>query len=119
MRGRTARAWAGAAGLMLALGAVPAAAHADETGAAAAAPDGFASCDVGSTRITDVMAGENWAPRTPDKWEFPGDEIILAEAGVNPGGYRRPFECARSQVCACHSTAAIPAWSPAVTVPLG
>jgi hypothetical protein len=79
---------------MLALGAIPAAAQADEAGAAPATPDGFASCDVGSTRITDVMAGENWAPRTPEKWEFPGDEIILAEAGVNPGGYRRPFEFA-------------------------
>ncbi|PFG41150.1 hypothetical protein ATJ97_3698 [Georgenia soli] len=91
MRAATARACAGAAGLALALGAIPAAAQAGE---ATAPSDGFARCDIGDTRITDVMAAENWAPLTPEKWEFPGDEVILAEAGVNPGGYRRPFEYA-------------------------
>ncbi|MEE6286965.1 Ig-like domain repeat protein [Georgenia sp. MJ173] len=45
--------------------------------------------------VTDLMAAENWAPRTPDKWELPGDQIILAEAGDNPDdGIRRPFEYA-------------------------
>lgn len=44
---------------------------------------------------TDLMAAENWAPRTPSKWELPGDQIILAEAGDNPNdGIRRPFEYA-------------------------
>ncbi|MGO1412120.1 MAG: PQQ-dependent sugar dehydrogenase [Microbacterium sp.] len=45
--------------------------------------------------LTDLMAGENWQPRTPELWEFPGDEIILAEPGSNPDdGIRRPFEYA-------------------------
>lgn len=45
--------------------------------------------------ITDLMAAENWAPRTPSKWELPGDQIILTEAGDNPDdGIRRPFEYA-------------------------
>lgn len=45
--------------------------------------------------LTDLMEGENWLPRTPEKWEFPGEEIILAEEGDNPGdGIRRPFEYA-------------------------
>lgn len=45
--------------------------------------------------MTDLMAAENWAPRTPEKWELPGDQIILAEAGDNPNdGIRRPFEYA-------------------------
>ncbi|WP_152189133.1 PQQ-dependent sugar dehydrogenase [Georgenia satyanarayanai] len=44
---------------------------------------------------TDLMAGENWAPRTPSKWEFPGDQIVLTEVGDNPNdGIRRPFEYA-------------------------
>ena len=54
----------------------------------------FASCDVGGTTVTDVMGAENWAPVTPEKWEFPGDEVILAEPGENPGRPRRPFEYA-------------------------
>ena len=45
--------------------------------------------------LTDLMAGENWQPRTPELWEFPGEEIVLAEAGSDPGdGIRRPFEYA-------------------------
>ena len=45
--------------------------------------------------LTDLMAGENWQPRTPELWEFPGEEIILAAAGSDPGdGIRRPFEYA-------------------------
>lgn len=45
--------------------------------------------------LTDLMDGENWEPRTPEKWEFPGEEIILAEAGDDPDdGIRRPFEFA-------------------------
>lgn len=40
----------------------------------------FASCDTDGTKITNVMAGRNWAPVTPSKWQFPGREAILAEA---------------------------------------
>ncbi|MGH2699843.1 MAG: PQQ-dependent sugar dehydrogenase, partial [Actinomycetota bacterium] len=54
----------------------------------------FADCDVGETQVTDAMGAENWDPITPDKWEFPGTEVILAEAGTNRPGPRRPFEYA-------------------------
>ena len=53
------------------------------------------ACSPEGITVTDVMGGENWAPRTPSKWQFPGEEIILAEAGTNPNdGIRRPFEYA-------------------------
>ncbi|GAA4884367.1 PQQ-dependent sugar dehydrogenase [Serinicoccus chungangensis] len=52
-------------------------------------------CTPGDTVITDVMDASDWAPRTPEKWEFPGDAVVLAEAGDNPDdGIRRPFEYA-------------------------
>jgi hypothetical protein len=53
-----------------------------------------ASCRVGDTRVGNVMAGSNWAPLTASKWQFPGSEVILAEAGTPPPGPRRPFEYA-------------------------
>ncbi|MCB7137939.1 PQQ-dependent sugar dehydrogenase [Cellulosimicrobium marinum] len=53
------------------------------------------SCAPAGEQVTDVMAAEHWAPRTPSKWQFPGDEVVLAEAGTNPNdGIRRPFEYA-------------------------
>ncbi|WP_243694914.1 PQQ-dependent sugar dehydrogenase [Labedella populi] len=53
------------------------------------------SCTPSGTVVTDVMASDDWAPRTPSKWEFPGDEVVLSEAGTNPDdGIRRPFEYA-------------------------
>ncbi|MGH3588075.1 MAG: LamG-like jellyroll fold domain-containing protein, partial [Pseudonocardia sp.] len=53
------------------------------------------SCTPAGTEITEVMAAENWAPKTPAKWQFPGDQVVLAEAGTDPGdGIRRPFEYA-------------------------
>lgn len=55
---------------------------------------GSASCAFGDTVVTDVLDAEDWAPVTPDKWEFPGDEVILAEAGEARPGARRPFEYA-------------------------
>ncbi|MEV1290147.1 calcium-binding protein [Micromonospora sp. NPDC049679] len=55
---------------------------------------GHAGCDVGRNRVKDVMAGGNWAPVTPANWQFPGSEVILAEAGKSPAGPRRPFEYA-------------------------
>ena len=54
----------------------------------------FASCDVGNTHVTEVMGAENWAPITPSKWQFPGDQVILAEPGQSRPGPRRPFEYA-------------------------
>ncbi|WP_343947909.1 calcium-binding protein [Nonomuraea longicatena] len=41
-----------------------------------------------------MNAGGNWAPVTPGKWQFPGDQVILAQAGVARPGPRRPFEYA-------------------------
>lgn len=54
----------------------------------------FADCKVGGTTVTDVMGARNWAPITPSKWQFPGDQVILAEPGVERPGPRRPFEYA-------------------------
>jgi glucose/arabinose dehydrogenase len=54
----------------------------------------FASCDVGTTLVGDAMGASNWAPITPAKWQFPGDQVILAEAGEPRPGPRRPFEYA-------------------------
>jgi glucose/arabinose dehydrogenase len=54
----------------------------------------FAGCDVGDTTVTDVMGAQNWAPITPQKWQFPGTEVILAEPGAQRPGPRRPFEYA-------------------------
>ncbi|NOW00591.1 PQQ-dependent sugar dehydrogenase [Isoptericola chiayiensis] len=52
-------------------------------------------CAPSGQQTTDVMSAEDWAPRTPAKWEFPGDQVVLAEPGTNPNdGIRRPFEYA-------------------------
>jgi hypothetical protein len=53
------------------------------------------SCTPDGQEITDVMSADDWAPRTPAKWAFPGDEVVLTEPGTNPNdGIRRPFEYA-------------------------
>jgi hypothetical protein len=63
--------------------------------APAVQPPAPAPCAPEGQVITDVMGAENWAPRTPEKWEFPGEEIVLTEPGTNPDdGIRRPFEYA-------------------------
>ena len=54
----------------------------------------FASCNPGNTRVTNAMKATDWAPVTPSKWQFPGDQVILAEPGVARPGPRRPFEYA-------------------------
>lgn len=54
----------------------------------------FASCDVGETRVEGAMAAADWAPVTPSRWRFPGSEVVLAEAGTQRPGPRRPFEYA-------------------------
>ena len=59
---------------------------------AVAAPGVSQPC--GQVTIDDVDSGEHWAPLTPAKWDFPGDEIILTEPGTAPTGPRRPFEYA-------------------------
>lgn len=51
-------------------------------------------CGQGPAVITDVDAAADWAPVTPSKWRFPGDAVVLAEAGVARPGPRRPFEYA-------------------------
>ncbi|WP_418275340.1 PQQ-dependent sugar dehydrogenase [Isoptericola jiangsuensis] len=53
------------------------------------------SCTPDGQETTDVMSADDWAPRTPAKWAFPGDEVVLTEPGTNPNdGIRRPFEYA-------------------------
>jgi len=53
------------------------------------------SCEPAGEQVTDVMGAGSWAPRTPAKWQFPGEEVVLAQAGTDPGdGIRRPFEYA-------------------------
>lgn len=53
------------------------------------------TCTPAGTPMTDLMSSDDWSPRTPEKWEFPGDEVVLTEAGTNPDdGIRRPFEYA-------------------------
>ncbi|GIL36692.1 PQQ-dependent sugar dehydrogenase [Phycicoccus sp. DTK01] len=64
-------------------------------GAQAQEPPTPPSCTPSGTTITDVMAADDWAPRTPSKWDFPGDQVVLTEPGTDPGdGIRRPFEYA-------------------------
>ncbi|MFI7606563.1 PQQ-dependent sugar dehydrogenase [Micromonospora sp. NPDC049366] len=54
----------------------------------------FAATKPGNTKVKDTMRPSNWAPVTPSKWQFTGEQVILAEAGVQRPGPRRPFEYA-------------------------
>ncbi|WP_422768715.1 PQQ-dependent sugar dehydrogenase [Plantactinospora sp. WMMC1484] len=54
----------------------------------------FAAGDVGNTRVRDTMRPTNWRPVTPEKWRFPRGRVVLAEAGEQRPGPRRPFEYA-------------------------
>jgi glucose/arabinose dehydrogenase len=54
----------------------------------------FAAGPAGTTRVRDTMRPANWAPVTPSKWKLTGDQVILAEAGTQRPGPRRPFEYA-------------------------
>ncbi len=54
----------------------------------------FADCKTNGAVLKHVMDRADWAPVTPSKWQFPGDEAVLAEAGVARPGPRRPFEYA-------------------------
>jgi hypothetical protein len=51
-------------------------------------------CTPGRTVVRNTNAARNWAPVTPAKWQFPGDQVILAQEGVSRPGPRRPFEYA-------------------------
>lgn len=62
--------------------------------AAAEPEEAAAPCAIGKTRVSNVMPARNWRPLHPAKWQFPGDQVILAERGDNPGPPRRPFEFA-------------------------
>ncbi|MEV0345776.1 hypothetical protein AB0H88_08415 [Nonomuraea sp. NPDC050680] len=68
----------------------PTAHAADHVEAAAKARD----CTLGRTAVRNTNAATSWAPVTPAKWQFPGDQVILAEAGEARPGPRRPFEYA-------------------------
>ncbi|MFD0537263.1 hypothetical protein ACFQY7_29470 [Actinomadura luteofluorescens] len=39
-----------------------------------------ASGAAGPVRVANAMDAKNWTPVTPSKWQFPGDQVILAEA---------------------------------------
>ncbi|MFI7520337.1 PQQ-dependent sugar dehydrogenase [Micromonospora globbae] len=54
----------------------------------------FAAGKPGTTTVRDTMRPSNWAPVTPSKWRFTGREVVLAEAGEQRPGPRRPFEYA-------------------------
>ena len=54
----------------------------------------FAAGPVGTTKVKDTLRPTNWRPVTPSKWQFTGREVILAEAGAERPGPRRPFEYA-------------------------
>lgn len=86
MRPRTA--------LLAAVATAATALVATSTSLGAAASSAAPPCVADQVTVDDVEAGENWAPLTPSKWEFPGDQIILTEPGTAPTGPRRPFEYA-------------------------
>jgi hypothetical protein len=61
---------------------------------AAADPSSRPDPCIGRTTVSHVMAERNWRALHPEKWQFPGDQVILAERGTDPGPPRRPFEYA-------------------------
>ncbi|WP_246614866.1 PQQ-dependent sugar dehydrogenase [Paractinoplanes bogorensis] len=54
----------------------------------------FAAASAGPSRIAPAPRASNWAPVTPSKWQFTNGQVILAEAGSERPGPRRPFEYA-------------------------
>jgi Glucose / Sorbosone dehydrogenase len=54
----------------------------------------FAAAAVGNTVVRHTAGAASWAPVTPSKWRFTNHEVILAEAGAERPGPRRPFEYA-------------------------
>jgi Ca2+-binding RTX toxin-like protein len=53
-----------------------------------------APCAIGRSTMSNVMGAQHWKPLHPEKWQFPGTEVIQALRGDNPGPPRRPFEYA-------------------------
>ncbi len=53
-----------------------------------------ASCKAGPVQVKHATDAGSWAPVTPSKWKFTGGEVVLAEAGEQRPGPRRPFEYA-------------------------
>ena len=44
--------------------------------------------------VTPAPTPRDWDPLTDEKWAFERGQVVLTEAGTNPGGPRRPFEYA-------------------------
>ncbi|MFI6095597.1 PQQ-dependent sugar dehydrogenase [Lentzea sp. NPDC051213] len=54
----------------------------------------FASCRTGHDLVAGATSARSWQPVTPALWQFPGREVVLAQAGAPRPGPRRPFEYA-------------------------
>ncbi|HUQ58939.1 PQQ-dependent sugar dehydrogenase [Lentzea sp.] len=54
----------------------------------------FASCHLGHDVVVGSGSARSWAPVTPELWQFPGREVVLAQPGAARPGPRRPFEYA-------------------------
>ncbi|MEU7476193.1 PQQ-dependent sugar dehydrogenase [Lentzea sp. NPDC042327] len=54
----------------------------------------FAACSTGHDLVAGATSEHSWAPVTPSLWQFPGREVVLAQAGTARPGPRRPFEYA-------------------------
>ncbi|GAA2433964.1 hypothetical protein GCM10010191_55400 [Actinomadura vinacea] len=54
----------------------------------------FADCKTQQVQVGNATNPGDWAPVTPSKWQFRNREVILAEAGEQRPGPRRPFEYA-------------------------
>lgn len=54
----------------------------------------FASCATGGAHVSGTARAADWAPVTPSKWRFEDGQVILAEAGTERPGPRRPYEYA-------------------------
>ncbi|MFC5745167.1 PQQ-dependent sugar dehydrogenase [Actinomadura rugatobispora] len=54
----------------------------------------FADCKTGPVRVSHATRAGDWTPVTPSKWRFENGQVVLAEAGAERPGPRRPFEYA-------------------------
>ncbi|MEU6037203.1 PQQ-dependent sugar dehydrogenase [Actinomadura sp. NPDC047616] len=54
----------------------------------------FADCRTTPVRVDHATSAKDWTPVTPSKWRFNGREVVLAEAGSQRPGPRRPYEYA-------------------------
>jgi len=72
----------------------PAPARAGQQAPADVSAAAAATCNVGSTVVTETTGAANWAPLTRWKWVFTRTETILTRPGTTPTGPRRPSEYA-------------------------